>query len=242
MRTDPLAGRDPQALAAAAFLGFTLAGCAYVVASKALGFGPLAVTLVPVGVIGLYAATALFAAGGRLRDAQTADNVYYMGFLFTLASLGTALYQFSATGGAEVVVRNFGIALSSTIAGVAGRVMIGQLRHEPAEIERTARLELADAARRFRRELDAAVIETGAHRRAAAQAHRDALAEIEGTAAATARALVGNIGAAAGEAERAIAESGRRLAAALAAQADRAAPRSYAALPPEPEPSREAAE
>jgi hypothetical protein len=236
MTKDPLAGRDPQAVSALAFCAFTLGGCAYVVGSKALGLGPAAVTLVPVAVIALYAATALFAAGGRLRDAQTGDNVYYMGFLFTLASLGTALYQFSASGGAEAVVRNFGIALSSTIAGVAGRVVISQLRHEPAEVERTARLELADAARRFRRELDAALVETQVHRRAADQAQRDAFEEAGALVSAAAKAMVARLEAAGAEAERAVAEAGRRNAEAPAAR------RTFVSLPEEPGPGREAAE
>ena len=54
----------------------------------------------------------------RLRDDQSGDNLYYMGFLFTLTSLAVSLYQFSAAGSAEQIVQNFGIAIASTIAGI----------------------------------------------------------------------------------------------------------------------------
>jgi hypothetical protein len=41
----------------------------------------------------------------RLRDDQSSDNRYYMGFLFTLTSLAVSLCQFSAAGSAEQIAR-----------------------------------------------------------------------------------------------------------------------------------------
>ena len=61
----------------------------------------------------IYSARAL-----RLRDDQSGDNLYYMGFLFTLTSLGVSLYQFTASRAAEEIVQNFGIAIGSTSMGV----------------------------------------------------------------------------------------------------------------------------
>jgi len=74
-----------------------------------------------------------FSRNLRLRDDQSGDNLYYMGFLFTLTSLGVSLYQFSVERAAEEIVQNFGIAIASTITGIALRVVFNQMRRDPVE-------------------------------------------------------------------------------------------------------------
>lgn len=175
---DSWSGLAPP-LSAYVFAIFVAAGCAFIVAAKLFDLPLLAVTLVPVTIMLSYAATAFFVREIRLRDDQTGDNLYYMGFLFTLTSLGVALYQFNSLGGVESIVRNFGIAITSTIAGIALRVFFNQMRRDPAEVERAARLELADAARRVRRELDGTVLELKQFRRATQQSIREAYEEIQ---------------------------------------------------------------
>jgi hypothetical protein len=101
-----------------------------------------------------------------------------MGFLFTLTSLGVSLYQFSVERAAEEIVQNFGIAIASTITGIALRVVFNQMRRDPVEVERMMRLELAEAARRVRRELDSTVVEFAYHRRSAQQAATDSFREV----------------------------------------------------------------
>jgi hypothetical protein len=98
-----------------------------------------------------YAATLLLARSAALRDDQAGDNIYYMGFLYTLTSLGVSLYQFGDADSGTAIVRNFGIAVASTIAGVAGRVLFSQMRRDPVEVERSARLELAVRCSRWSR-------------------------------------------------------------------------------------------
>ncbi|HEY6257515.1 MAG TPA: hypothetical protein VIY51_17155, partial [Xanthobacteraceae bacterium] len=93
-------------------------------------------------------------------------------------SLGVSLYQFSASRAAEEIVQNFGIAIGSTIAGIGLRVIFNQMRRDPVEIERTMRLELAEAARRVRRELDASVVEFGYFRRTAQQSAADSFSQM----------------------------------------------------------------
>jgi ElaB/YqjD/DUF883 family membrane-anchored ribosome-binding protein len=113
----------------------------------------------------------------RLRDDQSGDNLYYMGFLFTLTSLAVSLYQFSAAGSAEQIVQNFGIAIASTIAGITLRILFNQMRRDPVEVEATARMELAEASRRVKRELESAILEFGYFRRMTQQSVTDALDE-----------------------------------------------------------------
>jgi hypothetical protein len=100
-----------------------------------------------------------------------------MGFLFTLTSLAVSLYQFSAEGSAEQIVKNFGIAIASTIAGITLRILFNQMRRDPVEVEATARLELAEASRRVKRELDSTVLEFSYFRRMTQQSMSDALDE-----------------------------------------------------------------
>jgi hypothetical protein len=140
----------------AVFMTFVTAGCAYIILAKLKGIEPFFVTFVPVGIMVAYALIISLARGLRLRDDQSGDNLYYMGFLFTLTSLGVSLYQFSASHAAEEIVQNFGIAIGSTIAGIGLRVLFNQMRRDPVEVEQRMRLELAEAARRVRRELDSA--------------------------------------------------------------------------------------
>ena len=63
---------------------------------------------------------------------EKGDNVYYLGFLFTLISLMVALVEIfvdgtDATQNAENIhnlLKNFGIALTSTVVGITGRVFL----------------------------------------------------------------------------------------------------------------------
>lgn len=165
------------AFGAALFLMFVVAGAAYIVSAKLAGLSPVAVTGVPLVLMILYALTLASTRYFKLRDDQAGDNLYYLGFLYTLSSLGIALWQFSVDDGGENIVTNFGIAISSTILGVALRVMFNQMRQDPMEVEQTARLELADAARRVKQEFDATVFEFASFRRASQQVLEEGLRE-----------------------------------------------------------------
>jgi hypothetical protein len=172
--TGPLGAADHSGGAnVVVFMAFVAVGCAYIILAKLKGIEPFYVTFVPVGTMIAYAVLISLSRGLRLRDDQSGDNLYYMGFLFTLTSLGVSLYQFSATRAAEEIVQNFGIAIGSTIAGIGLRVIFNQMRRDPVEVEQRMRLELAEAARRVRRELDSSVVEFAYFRRNAQQAAAD---------------------------------------------------------------------
>jgi len=152
-------------------------GTATVVWMKSRDFNQIAVTAVPVALILLYAAIVTLVPYFRIREDQAGDNCYYLGFLFTLVSLSLALGTFVSSRGGEQIVEDFGIALASTITGLVLRVMFNQMRQDPVEIEREARLELAAAAQRLRSELDQAALEINAFRRATQQAIADGFEE-----------------------------------------------------------------
>ncbi|MGY4402838.1 hypothetical protein [Bradyrhizobium sp. USDA 3315] len=169
----------PGLLSGLFFFLIVSVGCAYIVFSKFRAFDPLFVTAVPVVIMIGYAIALGVARFLRLRDDQSGDNLYYMGFLFTLTSLGVSLFQFSVEGSAEEIVQNFGIAIASTIAGIALRIFFNQMRRDPIEVEATARVELAEASRRVKRELENTVLEFGYFRRATQQSITDALDEVK---------------------------------------------------------------
>lgn len=88
----------------------------------------------------------------QIREDRAGDNVYYLGFLYTLVSLAHALWSFANTedgsGGSAQIITDFGIALITTISGLAGRVILNQMREDPIEAERSARLELNSAVQK----------------------------------------------------------------------------------------------
>jgi len=160
------------------FFAVVFVGAGYIVFSKLHGFSALYATLIPVLIMIAYAFLLALARLFRLRDDQSGDNLYYMGFLFTLTSLAVSLYQFSSAGSAEQIVQNFGVAIASTIAGITLRIFFNQMRRDPVEVEHTARLELADASRKVRRELESTVLEFGYFRRATQQSIADSVEEV----------------------------------------------------------------
>jgi hypothetical protein len=96
----------------------------------------------------------------HLRLDQAGDNLYYLGFTYTLCSLSITLYRFhSKEDAVDYIVSNFGIALATTIVGVVLRVWLHQMREDPLELEREARIEITDAVGRLRTEIDQAVRE-----------------------------------------------------------------------------------
>lgn len=169
----------PGFLSGAIFFAVVLAGCAFIFLSKIQGVRAAYVTLVPVLIMISYALLLGFARLFRLRDDQSGDNLYYMGFLFTLTSLGVSLYQYSSLGSVEQIVQNFGIAIASTIAGIALRIFFNQMRRDPVEVEHFARLELAEASRKVKRELESTVLEFSYFRRATQQSITDSLEEVK---------------------------------------------------------------
>jgi hypothetical protein len=160
------------------FFAVVCLGCGYIVFSKLSTFGAFYVTMVPVLIMLAYAILLGLTRLFRLRDDQSGDNLYYMGFLFTLTSLAASLYQFTTSGSVEQIVQNFGIAIASTIAGIALRIFFNQMRRDPIEVEHMSRLDLAQASRKVKRELEGTVLEFAYFRRATQQSISDALDEV----------------------------------------------------------------
>ena len=89
-----------------------------------------------------------------LRLDRLGDNVYYLGFIFTLASLSAALMQIqNSESVVKSVLGSFGIALMTTIFGVGLRVVLVQMRGELDEIEEETRRSLVERSETLKDEI-----------------------------------------------------------------------------------------
>lgn len=141
------------------FIIFSTAGVLYIISAKALRVDAILVTLVPVLLMVGYAVCIWLFRALRLRSDQSGDNFYYMGFIFTLTSLAVTLIQYADGTNAAEIIRNFGVAVASTIAGIVLRIVFNLFRRDPIEVEHESRLELSEASRRVRQELNAMLVE-----------------------------------------------------------------------------------
>jgi len=157
---------------------FAVIGVAFIVIAKSLAWPAAVVTGAPVALMVGYAIAIISLRRLRLRDDQTGDNFYYMGFIFTLTSLAMSLIQYSTGSDVSEIVVNFGVAVASTIAGIVLRILFNLVRRDPVEVEHVARLELADASRRVRLELDGILLELAHFRRTNQQMLEEGFHEI----------------------------------------------------------------
>lgn len=137
----------------ALFFVVFLVGTALILAEKA---SPVPAWIAPttgVAAIVLYCGLSWKSPRFRIREDRIGDSAYYLGFLFTLVSLSWALYQFTEQGGTERVISGFGIALATTIFGLAARVFFQQMREDPVEVEQTVRHSLNEQVQHLQREL-----------------------------------------------------------------------------------------
>lgn len=167
----------------------TVTGIVFIASAKLLGWHIYLITAVPVAIMVTYMVVSLVFNGLRLHNEQAGDNLYYMGFLFTLSSLGVSLFRFTGTSSIDEIVRNFGIAVSSTICGIALRILFNQMRRDPLDIERSVRHELAEMTRRVRSELDSSAREFSSYRRTSSQMLLEGFEEIASQAEKTGAAI-----------------------------------------------------
>ncbi len=126
-------------------------------------------------LMGTYVFFVTLVPATKLRTDIAADNVYYLGFLYTLTSLAVAI----SVDKPETILANFGVAIVSTLIGIAARVGLNQLRVDPNEIEEATRLELSDATRRVRAEMDETVLQISSFRDLSMQAMSEGYEEVK---------------------------------------------------------------
>ena len=139
--------RFDKRLDASTFIFCFIVGTAGIITLKWLDMSQFVVTACPVAIMFVYGVL-----NWRGHQAQAGDNLYYLGLLYTLVSLAVSLFEFTPKDedieSITPIITNFGIAIFSTILGVAGRVFFNQMAQitDTEEIERVARIKLVKAA------------------------------------------------------------------------------------------------
>lgn len=138
------------------FLLFALVGSGGILLAKSFEVEPV---LVAAGASLCMVAYAIIAGFGstKLQADQAGDNCYYLGLIYTLASLSFAIFTFDPANTATTIVQGFGVALATTIMGLILRVFFSQSRVDLVDTEESARIALAEAASQVRSQLDGAV-------------------------------------------------------------------------------------
>lgn len=138
----------PEPLNPTAFLVCAIVGSVGICILKWLDMPQGVVILWPVGIMVGYA---IWHYKLHAYLSLVGDNLYYLGLLYTLVSLAASLYEFSPKAedikSITPIITNFGIAIFSTIIGVALRVYFGLRQTDPEEIEQSARVELAEVVK-----------------------------------------------------------------------------------------------
>lgn len=157
-------GRFTDQMDLAAFIGTFVSGIAAYLLMKHHGLPQWSIMATIVALMVAYAFLVVNVKRVQVRLDQAGDNAYYLGLLFTLSSMAIALYGFRieettdeaglGSKAAAILISNFGIALASTIAGIAIRVVLHQMRMDPAEIEHVTRVQLSEAANRVMATID----------------------------------------------------------------------------------------
>lgn len=152
--------RDPQLADKLFLIAALVLGVVGGIVLKATGLPAWVPAIFSAGVLLVYVLAVGLIGRLRLEPEGIGDNCYYLGFIFTLASLAWTLYEISglAPNADRVaqIISGFGIALSSTIAGIALRVILLQFRPDIVARDREARIEMHQAVREFRTTLSQA--------------------------------------------------------------------------------------
>jgi len=181
------------------FALFSAVGFGAILAAKLYGAGGLGVAAGSVGMLIGYAAVSYRIEFFRLHPDRLGDNCYYMGFLFTLSSLSAALLAVEGGGSGprgaliEALIGSFGVALFSTIGGIALRVLFMQMRREVEDLEEQVRNDLQIAAGLLRDQLGMAVIDLETFRIRTTQVLGERLDEATAGLARGAEAMVAHI-------------------------------------------------
>jgi len=157
------------------FAGVAAVGFATIIALKVKQFSPESVSVFAVALMLIYGSIAYRMPLVRLRLDRLGDNIYYLGFIYTLASLSAALVELRSGIDSSAILGAFGIALVTTIVGIAGRVIFVQMRSEIDDVEEIIRRDILEAGTQLRGQLSAALNDFDVFRTGVQQAAKESL-------------------------------------------------------------------
>jgi F0F1-type ATP synthase membrane subunit b/b' len=159
------------------FAGTAALGFALIIILKVGAVGPELIAGLAVALMFTYGFIAYRIPAVHLRLDRLGDNFYYLGFIYTLASLSAALVQLRNGVEIDSVLGNFGIALITTIVGIAGRVVFVQMRSEIDDVEEVIRRDILEASAALKGQLSAALNDLDTFRTGLRQIAKETLEE-----------------------------------------------------------------
>lgn len=128
------------------------------------GQSAIAVSVMAVAAMLTYGVIAYHMPLVQMRLDRLGDNFYYLGFIYTLASLSAALLQLRGSVEVQPLLGGFGIALVTTIVGISGRVLLLQLRSDLDDVENRTRRELSATSAHLRGQMGQSIVDFGTFR------------------------------------------------------------------------------
>ena len=129
-------------------------GCVWLVISRLIFDAPSWIALIgPIVVMASYVFFIFYARRYQLRGDRAADNLYYLGFLFTITALAISLIRYNRLPAdpensialiqiVDTIIQDLGISLFTTLFGLFWRVVFSQMRTDPENIEEQSQIEL----------------------------------------------------------------------------------------------------
>jgi hypothetical protein len=128
------------------FIGAFATGTIGVLTLRMLGFGIIVTSIFTLSIMTLYMISGV-SRKFMIKPDLLGDNLYYLGFLFTLVSMAYSLYSLGVKkSDINAILENFGLAISTTLYGLALRVFFNQNKSGIDEYESAVRMSMTDAA------------------------------------------------------------------------------------------------
>ena len=83
-----------------------------------LGLSAPLTAIFPISILLSYAYVIQFSPKYRLREDRAGDNLYFLGFIYTVISLGIALFRYQSDPDVNQIIGDLGVGLATTVVGL----------------------------------------------------------------------------------------------------------------------------
>lgn len=126
----------------------SIGGIAIIIFRGFFGFSSIFTAFFPISILLSYYYVLRFSPTYRQREDKAGDNLYFLGFIYTVITLGVALFRYQNDPDVNQIIADLGVGLSTTVVGLVLRIILTHQRKDPDEIEEVTRVELSDAVDR----------------------------------------------------------------------------------------------
>jgi predicted nucleic acid-binding Zn-ribbon protein len=134
---------------------FVIGGLGIIIFRGVFGFSAFHAVVFSFSIMMSYFCVIKLSPTYRQREDRAGDNLYFLGFIFTVMSLGIALFRYQSDTEINQIMGDLGVGLSTTVFGLVFRIILTNQRKDPDEIEEITRLELSEAVDRTTAQLNA---------------------------------------------------------------------------------------